>query len=392
MEVFTLDRKFLRAQEIDTFHSIIWTERYYGDSDVELSVPLNDDSITKLWPGVFLGISGSDEVMILETMTIKDEKMKFNGISLLPWLNNRFVRTTATQKDKQTWAIPDAASPITTPGVPGWTLWAIVYYMCCVGSPYLNGTINTGIPAAQAAALAIPGLTLKDYDKSGDPLTVAVPFGPVYDALREIATTYRIGMSITLDSASESGYSLGFRSYKGLDRTSGQSVNPPVRFSPEMDSLANIEELRSIAALKTLVYAFATNDLAPLVATEPGIASASGTQYTGFDLRALQLLTSDIVNPKASDTPPGTPLTAAKLLSILNERAKDALHASPYIKTVDGEIVPTGQYQYGRDYNLGDIIEVQGNSDVISTSRVTEYIRSQDEAGEKGYPTVAMLD
>jgi sulfur carrier protein ThiS len=199
-------------------------------------------------------------------------------------------------------------------------------------------------------------------------------------------------MQITLESASDTSYSLGFRSYKGLDRTSGQTVNSPVRFSPQLDSLTNIRELQSVAALKTLVYAFVTNDLAPLVATTPGIANLTGPQYAGFDLRALQILIGDITNPKASDTPPGTPLDAAKLLSILNERAKDELNKNPFVKAVDGEIVPTSQYKYGIDYNLGDIIEVQGNSEVISTSRVTEYIRAQDEAGERSYPTVAMLD
>jgi Siphovirus ReqiPepy6 Gp37-like protein len=380
MEVFTLDRKFLQQDEIDVFHSIIWTEKYYGDSEVELSVPLTDEMIKKLVPGIFLGISGSDEVMMLESMTIEEEKMKFKGISLLLWLNNRFVRTTAIQKDQTSWAIPAA--------VPGKLLWDIVHGMCHKDSNYLNGTINIGISNPQA--LAIPGLELKDYDKSGDPVTWVVPYGPVYDALRSLAETYRIGMQLTLESASETSYSLGFRSYRGLNRTSSQTVNPIVRFSPEMDSLANVSELQSIAALKTQVYAFATNDLAPLTATAPGVASLTGVQYTGFDLRALQVLTSDITNPKPPD--PAPPLDAAKLLSLLNEEAKEALYANSVQAIVDGEIVPENQYQYGRDYNLGDIIEIQGNSDVVSISRVTEYIRSQDEAGEKSYPTVAMLD
>ena len=71
MEVFTLNRKFLQQEVIDVFHSIIWTERYYGDSEVELVVPLTSEMIQKLMPGMFLGIGESDEVMILETMTIE---------------------------------------------------------------------------------------------------------------------------------------------------------------------------------------------------------------------------------------------------------------------------------------------------------------------------------
>ena len=379
MEIFTLDRKFLRQDVIEKFHSAIWTERYYGDSDVELVVPATSEMIKKLPVGTFVGLDKSDEIMILETVNIEEGKLKVSGISILSWLNNRFIRTSSNHED-QYWNISG--------GPPGWVLWAIVYYMCVQGSPYLNGSIPIGVSNPQQ--LAIPGLGLTDYDKSGDNISVGVPFGPVYDALREIATTYQIGMQITLESATDTSYFLGFRSYKGLDRTSGQTAYPPVRFSPQMDSLTDIKELQSIAALKTLVYAFVPNppkddaDPPNSLATVPGVASLTGPQYTGFDLRALLVFASDITTDMIGGNP-------ATLVSILNERAKDALTNNHFIKTVDGEIVPTNQYKYGVHYNLGDVIEVQGNSQIVQTSRVTEYIRAQDDAGERAYPTVAML-
>lgn len=372
MEAFTLNRKFLRQDTVDVFHSLIWTERYYGDSDIELVVPKTPEMLGKLAPGTFVGIIGSNEVMILETMNIEEEKIKFVGISLLPWLNNRFIRATAAHKDKS-FVWPVAA-------VPGKILADIVLNWCCQGGQYMSGNAM-GIPNPEQ--LIIPGLRIADYDKSGTAITPPINYGPVYDILREVATPYRIGMQIILESASDTSYSLGFRSYKGLDRTSGQTVNAPVRFSPEMDSLTGIKELQSIAALKTLVYSFASGypDAGPFPAT-PGIANRTGMQYTGFDLRALQDF-DDELTTKLAD--------AAALLAALNTRAADSLSNNALIQAVDGEIVPENQYQYGRDYNLGDIIEIQGNSDVISTSRVTEYIRTQDEAGERSYPTIASL-
>lgn len=389
MQVFTLDRKFLRRDTIDQFHSIIWTERYYGDSEVELVVPATIEMIQKLPTSTFLSIDKSNEVMILETMNIEDNKLKLTGISLLPWLNNRFIRLDP-KHEITSWEL--GVNPGET---PGWMLWAIIYYMCCAGSPYLNGTTNTGIPLAQQAQLVIPGLGLKDYDKSGMNVKTVVPYGPVYDAMREIATTYEIGMQITLESATDASYSLGFRSYKGLDRTSSQTIYPPVRFSPEMDSLTDIKELQSIAALKTLVYAFAQGlESQAGLTTTPGEARLTGTQYTGFDLRALmefENLTIDQVGGRTNPAPkiPGDP---AMVVTVLNTKAATTLEANGSIKAVDGEIVPTNQFKYGIDYNLGDIIEVQGNSKVVQTSRVTEYIRAQDEAGERAYPTVTMFD
>ena len=377
MNIYTLNRKFLRQDIIDGFNSVIWTERYYGDSEVELVVPATTAMIQKLVPGTFLALDGSDEVMILETYNIEAGNLKVTGLSLLPWLNNRFIRT-SPKHDDQYWYI--SGMP------PGQVLWYIVNNMCVAGSPYLNGTINTGIVNPQQ--LAIPGLILKDFDKAGGNISVGVPYGPIYDALREIATTYEVGMQITLDSASDTAYTLAFRTYRGLDRTSGQTLYPPVRFSPQLDSLTDIKELQSIAALKTLVYAFASNNPVDAndvpLATTPGVSALSGTQYTGFDLRALLVFSSDITTDMVGGS-------AANLLAVLNSRAKDELNNNRFEKAVDGEIVPANQFRYGVHYNLGDVIEVQGNSEIISTSRVTEYIRSQDEAGERAYPTVAML-
>jgi hypothetical protein len=373
VQPYTLDRKFLPQDVIDEFDSIIWTERYYGDSEVELVVPATSEMIRKLPEGIFLALPESDEVMILETATIEEGKLKLVGMSLLPWMNNRFIRTSPLH-EVTSWNVQ--------PGTPGWVLWAIIYNFC-MNSPYTNGSIDMGIPNPQN--LIIPGLRLIDYDKTGADITVAIPFGPVYDEMRKIAVTYEVGMQIILEYANDTSYSLGYRNYRGLNRTSNQTDRPTVRFSPQMDSLTNIKELRSIAALKTLVYAFASNNPGKL-ATTPGIASRSEQAYTGFDLRAQMIFPSDI-DP--------TLLTGDKtkaLVDLLNSRAKDELNASPFIKAVDGEIVPTNQFQYGVHYNLGDVIEVQGNSEIVQTSRVTEYIRAQDEAGERAYPTVAMLD
>jgi hypothetical protein len=63
-----------------------------------------------------------------------------------------------------------------------------------------------------------------------------------------------------------------------------------------------------------------------------------------------------------------------------------------FTKVVDGEIVPDIQFKYGVHYYLGDVVELQGNSGIVQNARVTEYIRTQDESGERAYPTVTVLD
>jgi hypothetical protein len=260
---------------------------------------------------------------------------------------------------------------------PGEMVWDLLYWFTNADSPYLNGTIDIGIPNPEQ--FVISGIEFRDLELTLPAVTVAVPYGPLYKAMKDIATTYEIGINLWLEEGV-----LKFRSYKGADRTSDQSDYPVVRFSPDMESFTNIKEIQSIAQLKTEAFAFAPSNPNGL-ATTPGSAALSGDQYTGFDLRAIQVFAEDITTDQVGSDP-------AVLLDILNSRAQDALVANKAVQAVDGEIVPESQLKYGTHYYLGDIIEVQGNSGTINAARVTEYIRSQDSTGEKAYPTVSVID
>jgi hypothetical protein len=324
-------------------------------------------------PGTFVGLVGSNEVMMLETLNIEDGKLKVSGPGLVPFLNNRFIRASAAHQDRY-WNLA---------GMPaGQTMAHIVNAMCIYGPPtnqFPLGVFNTTI-------FAIPGLNLGAFDMSGPVISVAVPYGPIYDALKTIGTTYQVGMQIYLESADDNGFVLRFRTYRGLDRTAGQNVNSPVQFSPTMDSLTDIKELQSIAGYKTIVYSYAPSNPGEL-ATTPGYDArvALDTQYKGFDLRAEMVFAEDIT----TDTIGGDPDV---LLAILNSRARDALADANFAKVVDGEIVPTAQFKYGRDYSLGDVIELQGNTGTVQNARVTEFIRVHDTNGERHYPTVTITE
>src|SRR5215204_6417220 len=128
MELFTLDKEFQKDDMIEEFESLIWTERYYGDSDVELVVPGTPNLIKKLFPGTFLALTGTREVMRIETASIEDRKLKLKGFSPLIWLNNRFVRTSAIHKERTWYFEPQ---PI------GQILWVMIKQMATSDSPYL---------------------------------------------------------------------------------------------------------------------------------------------------------------------------------------------------------------------------------------------------------------
>lgn len=50
-------------------------------------------------------------------------------------------------------------------------------------------------------------------------------------------------------------------------------------------------------------------------------------------------------------------------------------------ETYESTVDPEGNYQYGIDYNLGDIVEVENEYGLTSRVRITEVIESEDENG-----------
>jgi hypothetical protein len=373
MELYILDPVSFRQEEvIDAFESTIWTERYYGDDDFELSVDASYENMLKLPKGTILLCEDSDIPMILETRDIKDGLMKCTGISLTQWLNNRIIRTTADHSVKE-WLLEGYK--------PGAAMQQIVANFC-IPSSYLDGTINIGILTAQVTKMPVPGLSLGSVDNSGVVTKFSVPFGPVYDVLKQIATTYEIGIKVIRYHSVDFNQELKFVTYKGTDRTTDGGVNPVIRFSPEMDTFANIHDLESITESRNWVYTFAP--AAQSLGPTAGRAAAREFSAPSFDLRVTQIFADDITSASV-----GADL--AKLNEVLTTRAGIELFNRRTVQLVDGEIVKNEQIEYGTDYTLGDVIEVEGNSGVIQNARITEYIRAQDQAGERAYPTLAAV-
>lgn len=377
MEVYTLNPiDFLKVDLVEEYISCIWTERYSSAGDVKISVPATPKTVSQLKEGSLLSIPDSKEVMMVETQTIDDGILTSEGNSLLGFLNERVVRfASATSHVERS-----ATMMFNTPGM---TIADLVQQMAIDGDALDETEMYVGVGQSDNK---IPNLQLGYVDNSGSAITVAVSYGPLYSAIRELAESYGLGISLYLDSATTEGYSLLFTVYKGADRTSSQSVNGVVRFSPAMGSLSKVKELRSISGYKTVAYAFAPNKESSMLAF-PGEAYADGVPNPplGFDRRVLMVFAEDISEEQiAGDLP--------LLNALLAQRARDALANNNYTRIVDGEVVPQSQYKYGVHYKLGDVIELQGYSEIISKARITEYIRSQDETGERAYPTVSIVE
>ncbi len=98
MEVYILDSLLRRSEVVDTFESLIWTERFAQWGDFELVISSTHESRGWFTAGVLLAVNTSDRVMIVEST--EDERdsegrslIRVKGRSLEILLMDRIAKT-----------------------------------------------------------------------------------------------------------------------------------------------------------------------------------------------------------------------------------------------------------------------------------------------------------
>lgn len=372
MNVYTLDpSNFQKKDVIEDFSSIIWTERYSSAGDIELVLPATPTTVTNIKDGTCIAIDGSKEVMLIDTQSVENGLIKVTGNSLLKFLNERVLRSKSISIFYGFHNYMIYVKPA------GQGIAEVVSKVCISDSDV--ATLQTG-----GNLNYISNLTLGVFDTTGPNRIILLPYGPLYDVIEAFAKIDNLGLSLYLDYTTDVTYSLKFTTYRGLNRTSDQTDRPVVRFSSALDSLTNIKEFRSNVGYKTAVYVFATEYFQEEL--PPGVAFAPGTEaFTNFQRRML-FLHDDSITKAIYGT------DYAKVNSDLTTIARNVLANNNFTKILDGEVLPQSEFQYGVHYGLGDIIELQGHSDLSQKARITEYIRTQDATGERAYPTVSIID
>lgn len=359
MEVYILDSLYRRAEVVDRFESLIWTERFSDIGDFELKLHSTLESRTRFSPGTKLAINQSYRGMTVETVEDASDQegkrmLSVKGSSFEKALDNRIAGKSGAANSTVVWSITDTPVNIAK---------KIVRDMCILA-------IND--PADVVPGL-VEGLGPYSEDTIAEPtpvITAEFNFMTVYSAIRQLADLYGFGFRVIRSSDNGQLY---FDVYMGSDRTSSQTTLPPVIFSPNLDNVKNTTELTTISGYKNIAVV-----VSPVGRTSV-YAEDIDPNIDGFERRLLLVTADDI-----TDTDPAVAM--AKMI----QRGKEELAKSRRLQAFDGEISQTSQYKYGRDYNLGDIFDVQNTDGFINVMQVTEQIFVQDREGERSYPTLSL--
>lgn len=383
MDIYTLTPTFLSNEFVDDLISAIWTERYTSAGDVQLTVPDTAANRVKFAPGTFLGLRGSKEVMMLETQAMKDKLLTLTGPSLLKFLNNRYAwfRNLDTPGDGTYIADYQATA------VPGQFIADVVSGLVISPPTFAGVYANLNLDWAYDA---IDGLVLGPVDTSGSAIRLNAPIGPIYDSIQPLAESNKVGIKLYLDSADPiTGFVLKFSTYRGTSRTSADPTL--IRLSPTLDTLGDVQEIQSNAEYKNVAYVLYQNQIST------HYADPLAPIPEGFERRVL--VVDAVGEPKGSTVTSWNGshiyqnvVTGPDVTAFRAQTAKDALANHNYIRAVDGQVSAISDYVFGVDYGLGDTIELEGYSGIISNAQIIEYIRTKDGTGEKAYPTLTVVD
>lgn len=359
MEVYVLDDMLRRVSVIDRYESLIWTERWQDKGDFEIVLASTRKNRGLLRNSKLLAMNESDRVMEIQYVEAKvdDEGRKLltiTGPSLEHILEDRVATDgMAGLTDTPDWVITD------TPG----NVARYIFRKICV-----EGILDPGdvIPFYTMGSLYPADTIAEDtvvYETS-------VPISSVFKAIKDICDPAELGFRLVRNYDTSQLY---FNVYAGIDRTSQQNTYRPVIFSPDLANMKNTTEVSSTKEYKNIAYVFGKNGSTIVY----GAGTDSGT--TGFNRRVIFVDAKDVTDP-----------AGAALTSILQNKGLDALAKANSLFAFDGEIDQHSPFKYGRDYLLGDLVEMRNDDGATNHMRVTEQIFVSDKEGDRSYPTLAV--
>jgi hypothetical protein len=358
MEIYTLDPLLRRDRVIDSFESLIWTERFQTHGDFELDIFSTPDSRRTFTSSTLLAMSSSNYVMMVETVedSVNSEgkkMLKVQGRSLEAILLDRVAKNSlADLTTSPTWTITDQPADVARK----------IFHDICV-----TGILDTQdiIPFINEGTF----LAASTITEPVDPVTVDLEPMTVYDAIAQLCGVWNLGFRMLREYDQSK---LWFDIYSGSNRTTSQSTLTPVVFAPGLDNLQNTKELTTIENAKNVAYVFSPAGF------EMVYPEDVDPDVEGLERRVLVVNANDIT----SDNP--------DVSAALIQRGKEELSKQRIYQAFDGEISQNSSYKYGVHYNLGDLVEIRNEDGVTNSMRVAEQIFVSDREGERAYPTLTL--
>ncbi len=200
----------------------------------------------------------------------------------------------------------------------------------------------------------INNLELGELKNYLDPVEYQVSYKNLLDEIEKLVSTNELGFRSNLDISNKK---IIFEIYKGLNRTTGQTINPPAIFSKKFENILEQEYIDSSNNLKNVALIAGEGEGEERQRVVIG-------QSEGLERHELYVDARDLQKGETSED---------DYIKILENRGFIKLAQNTDIKSFDSKINLNSNLKYKIDFDLGDIVTCTSKKwGITINARVTE--------------------
>ena len=360
MNLIVLDESLQALSILDGYNSLIWTDRYNEAGDFEIYTRASSEIFETIKLDYFLQRTDSEHTMIVE----------------------KIVTSTDVEE----------GSMVT---ITGRSLESILDRRIVWGVKNLNGGFQEGIKtliteniiSPSNADRKISNFVFKDStDSAITELTLEGQYTGenLYEIIKTACSEKGVGFKITLNENDEFVFEL----YAGVDRSYDQMDRPVVVFSDKFDNLINSNYLESRENFKNVTL---------VGGAEKENGNPSSREYTavgnakGLTRREIFTDAQGVSRQKDNGSGNMSDMSASEYTSLLRQEGKKTLNENSEDISFEGEAETTIMFKYGKDFQQGDIVQVEDAYGHGAKARITELVTSDDTGGYSVYPTFVIV-
>lgn len=340
MELYIFDASLNFVGLLDSYTSLQWTRRYAKCGEFELHCSLDPENLALLARGNVVWKKDDPEAGYIEyRQMVQDangnEVLVIKGKFLSGYLDRRII-------------------------------WGQEILQTTAESAMRTLVTKHGITPADPNRI-IPNLILAGLKGYSQAVNYQTSYANLLDEIEALCGMSQLGYRVNFDTANKK---LVFEVYEGLDRTSGQSVNPRAIFSKEFDNILMQNYTDSLNNYRNLALVGGMGEGTARKLVTVGTSTGLDRFELFDDAKSLTNVVNDVT------------LTDLEYADTLIESGNSKLAETQEIQTFDSKVNLNSNLVYKTDYDLGDIVTcVSKKWGLTIDARITEVIEVYEEAG-----------
>lgn len=354
---------------VEGYDDLTWVERYRKNGEFKLRAPMSSGLLDSLPLNTFVTLDNSLDLMLVENHILKEKKgedaeIEISGRGFDAWLENRIVGMEQY--------LNNPTAPLAELFLAAADSWDQVVTLINTHIDWDTIPVNKEDSLPGVIAVADQPGTLTGITPTNE--RRVLKRGSVHKRVLEILEVDDLGVRVLRRNP--------FGELGDPDDTwflihAGNNRSDSIIFSQLAGDLDSAEYLWSSK-------------------TEKNSALVTGKHFEinvltsdwNFDRRSTIVDGRDI-DDIYTDAPTGTEKT--NVLQGMFARGNEELSAHRRYVLTRADISEGAQFSYPDDYDIGDIVSVDGSYGDIVPMRVIEYTRILDETGASGHPTLEAL-